>query len=209
MQGLTTLSPQLPPPSHPPVPVLLNASNLELLATSDEKNRVRGFVASQARYAKAQANEGRAVRASWDISTPEKERMKLHKHQLSAGFETPVLKPRAVQIQPEPDHEPRPSPPPRRKSPVNKPSVHSPRVAKRGKATAGFTEAVPPERQKRPKNKSTDNKSRSPKAARKERRARSDTDEEHLASMYSLPLPAFRKCTTVYGCERTHGATGT
>ncbi|KAI0254263.1 hypothetical protein BJV78DRAFT_64967 [Lactifluus subvellereus] len=192
MQGLTTLPPQLPRPSHPPVPVLLNASNLELLVISDEKNRVQDFVASQARYARAHANEGRAVRASWDISTPEKEKMKLHKHQPSAGFETPVLKPRAVQIQPEPDHEPRSSPP-RHKSLVNKPSAHSPRVAKRGKATPDFTEAVPPEKQKRPKNKSTDKRPRSPKAARKERRARSDTDEEHLASMSSLPLPAFPK----------------
>jgi hypothetical protein len=196
MQGLTTVSPQLPRPSPPSAPVLLNAPNLELLATSDEKTRVQDFVASQARYAKAQANEGRAVRASWDISTPEKEKMNLHKHQQFTAFETPVLKPRApaAEIQPQPDPEPPPSSPLHRKnSPVDRPGKNSPRVSKKkGKATSGVVEAaVPHGRQKRPDNKSTtDKKSRTPKTARKGRRARSDTDEEHLASMSPLVLPS-------------------
>jgi hypothetical protein len=84
-----------------------------LLITSNGKNRVEDFVTSQARYAKARVNEGRAVRASWDISTPEKEKMRLHRYKPSAGFETPVLKPRAAQAQVEP--RPRPTSPPRPK----------------------------------------------------------------------------------------------
>jgi hypothetical protein len=211
MQPPTTLSSQLPRPSHPPVPVPLSVSNLELLATSHEKSRVQDFVASQARHAKAQANEGRAVRASWDISTPEKEKMHLHKHCPSAGFETPVLKPRAraAQTQAEPDPEPPPCPPPRVKtSPVHKPGNNSPRVTKKKeKETSGVVEAaVSRERQRGLKNKSTTNKSQTPKAARKERRARSDTDEEHLASMFSL---SSSKYTKIYRLDRAYGATGT
>src|SRR5260221_7811313 len=89
------VSPKIPHTHHPSEAAVLNVSNLELLATPREETRVQEFVASQTRYAKAQANEGRAVRTSWDISTPEKDKMRLH--QLSAGFETPVLRPRAVQ----------------------------------------------------------------------------------------------------------------
>jgi hypothetical protein len=217
MQGVTTVSPQLPRSSLPSVPVPINASNLKLLATSDDKSRIQDFVASQARYAKAQANEGRAVRAAWDISTPEKEKMNLHKHQPSAGFETPILKPRAwaAQIQPDPDPDPEPPPHPKA-SPANKPGRYSPRVAKKkGKGSPGVVEAVvvPHERQKRPNHKSTtDKKSRTAKVARKERRARSDTDEEHLASMSCFALRSshyFKMRRKLNGCDRASRATGT
>jgi hypothetical protein len=186
-------STQIPRPPQPPEPALLSTSNLELLITH-EKNRVQEFVASQSRYTKAHANEGRAVHASWDISTPEKDRMRLH--QLSAGFETPILRPRAAQIQARPNH-PSASPP-RLKSPAYKPTIQPP---KKARATSGVREAVSPKRQKGSGKKSIANKSGTPNPTRKERRARSDTDEEHLASTSTLSRP--QRCSGFYGCNRT------
>jgi hypothetical protein len=165
----STASTQIPRPPQPPEPALLNTSNLELLATH-EKHRVQEFVASQTRYTKAHANEGRAVHASWDISTPEKDRMRLH--QLSAGFETPVLRPRAAQIRAKPNNPP--ASPPRLKSPANKPTTQKKSIAK---------------------------KSGTLNPTRKER-ARSDTDEEHLASTSSLSR--HQRCSGFYGCNRTY-----
>jgi hypothetical protein len=176
------ISTQIPRSPRPSEPALLNSSNLELLSSPHEKHRVQEFVASQTRYAKAQANEGRAVRASWYISTPEKDRMRLH--QLSVGFETPVLRPRAAQIQAEPSHPP--ASPPRLKSPAHKPTrTQSPGPVKKAKATPAVLEALSPKRQKGPGKKSTTaikKKSGTSNPTRKERHARSDTDEEHLAS---------------------------
>jgi hypothetical protein len=152
------------------------------------------------------------VRASWDISTPEKEKMNLHKHCPSAGFETPILKPRAraAQTQAEPIPEPPTCPPPRvTKLPVNKPGKNSPKgtTKKKEKQTSDVVEAaVPHEQQRGLKNKSTMNKSQTPKAVRKESRARSDTDEEHLASMFYL---SSFKYTRIYRFDRAYGATGT
>jgi hypothetical protein len=179
-------STQIPRPPQPPEPALLNASNLELLVTH-EKKTVQEFVASQTRYTKAHANEGRAVRASWDISTPEKDRMRLH--QLSAGFETPVLKPRAAQIQPKPNHPP--ASPPRLKSPANRPTPQSPRLVKKAKATSAVLEAVSSNRQKGSGEKSLAKKSGTSNPTRKEH-ARSDTDEEHMASMSFPPSTVLR-----------------
>ncbi|KAH9007117.1 hypothetical protein EDB86DRAFT_55783 [Lactarius hatsudake] len=159
--------------SHPSEPVLLSASNLESLDASDERNRVEEFVTSQARYAKARVNEGWAVRASWGISTPEKEKMRLHRDQPSAGFETPVLQPRATKTQVEP--RPRPTSPPRPKA------SRSPKRDKRVKAVSVFVEPVSPERQKRPK--SAERQLRAPKSSRKRGHPRSDTDEEHVARL--------------------------
>jgi hypothetical protein len=176
------LFPKIPHPPHPSEPAALSASNLELLATPHEENRVQEFVASQTRYVKARANEGRAVRTSWDITTPEKDRMRLY--ELSAGFETPVLRPRAVQIaRAEPGH--RPASQPHSSSPANKPAPQSPEKAK---STSAIQDAVSPKRQKKPRNKPM-TKSGTSYPARKERRARSDTDEEHLASKSSFILP--------------------
>lgn len=169
-----------PPPSRS---AALNVSNIQLLATPHGKNRVQEFVASQARYAKAQANEGRAVLASWDISTPERDKMRLH--QLSAGFETPVLRPRAAPIPAEPNHRPAS---PRSKSPakISTTSTHSLGV-KKAKATSAIREVASPKRLKKTGNKSTTKRSRTSNPARKKRRhARSDTDDEYLASMSSL-----------------------
>ncbi|KAI0002962.1 hypothetical protein BJV74DRAFT_814441, partial [Russula compacta] len=70
-------------------------------------------------------------------------------HQLSAGFETPVLRPRGAPIPAEPNH--RPASPPRSKSPGNKPtttSTHSPGV-KKAKATSAVREATSPKKQKK------------------------------------------------------------
>ncbi|KAH9077474.1 hypothetical protein EDB83DRAFT_2350247 [Lactarius deliciosus] len=159
--------------SHPSEPVLLSASNLESLDASDERNRVGEFVVSQARYAKARVNEGWAVRASWGISTPEKEKMRLHRDQPSAGFETPVLQPRATKTQVEP--RPKPTSPPRPKAP------RSPKRDKRVKAVSVFVEPVSPKRQKRPK--SAERQLRAPKSSRKRGHPRSDTDEEHVARL--------------------------
>ena len=164
--------------SHPPEPVLLSASNLEFLNVSDGTNHVQEFVASQTRYAKSRVNLGRAILASWDISTPEKEKMRLHRDQPSAGFETPVLKPRAAQIQVEP--QPKPTSPPRLKAP------HSPKRDKKVKATSVFVEAVIPKRPNRQNNKSAEGQERAPKSSRKRYHPRSDTDEEHRASMYAF-----------------------
>ncbi|KAH9045708.1 hypothetical protein EDB85DRAFT_1908035 [Lactarius pseudohatsudake] len=144
--------------SHPSEPVLLSASNLE------------EFVASQARYAKARVNEGWAVRASWGISTPEKEKMRLHRDQPSAGFETPVLQPRATKTQVEP--RPRPTSPPRPKA------SRSPKRDKRVKAVSIFVEPVSPKRHKR-----QNEQLRAPKSSRKRGHPRSDTDEEHVARL--------------------------
>ena len=171
------ISAQTPP--QPSEPAVLNASNLELLSTPHENNRVQEFIASQTRYAKVQANEGRAVHASWNLSTPEKDRMRLH--QLSAGFETPVLRPRAAQTQEKPNHLPASS---RLKSPANKPTTQSPGLVKKAKATPAVREAVSSKRN-RPGKKSTEKKSGTSDPTRKERHARSDTDEEHLASTSS------------------------
>lgn len=176
---------------HPPEPVLLSASNLELLASPHEKNRVQEFVASQARYAKAQANEGRAVRASWNISTPEKDKMRLHLP--SAGFETPVLRPRAAQISAEPNVSL--SSPPLMKSSANKPTTSSrksPDLAKNTKKTLAFRDVVSPKRQKGSGKKSTANKPGTSNPTRKERRPRSDTDEDHLASKFTPSSTVFR-----------------
>jgi hypothetical protein len=173
---------------HPPKPAL-SASNIELLASPHEKNRVQEFVASQTRYAKAQANEGRAVRASWDISTPEKDKMRLHLP--SAGFETPVLRPRTVQIPAESNPDVSHSSPPRLKSPANKPTTsrQTPDLAKKAKATSAVRDVFSPKRQKGSEKKSTAKKSGTLNPTLKERRARSDTDEEHLASTdFSLPV---------------------
>ncbi|KAI0285063.1 hypothetical protein BGY98DRAFT_1173700 [Russula aff. rugulosa BPL654] len=167
---------------HPPKPAL-SASNIELLASPHEKNRVQEFVASQTRYAKAQANEGRAVRASWDISTPEKDKMRLHLP--SAGFETPVLRPRTVQIPAESNPDVSHSSPPRLKSPANKPTTsrQTPDLAKKAKATSAVRDVFSPKRQKGSEKKSTAKKSGTLNPTLKERRARSDTDEEHLARL--------------------------
>ncbi|KAI9448330.1 hypothetical protein H4582DRAFT_80991 [Lactarius indigo] len=161
--------------SHPSEPVLLSAFNLESLNASDERNRVEEFVASQARYAKARANEGRAVRASWGISTPEKEKMRLHRDQPSAGFETPVLQPRAAKTQVEPH--PRPTSPPRPKT------SRSPKRDKKVMGMSVFVEAVSPKRQKRQNDKSAERKLRAQKSSRKRCHPRSDTDEEHVARL--------------------------
>ncbi|KAH9050096.1 hypothetical protein EDB84DRAFT_1450946 [Lactarius hengduanensis] len=161
--------------SHPSEPVLLSASNLKSLDASDEKYRVEEFVASQARYAKVRVNEGWAVRASWGISTPEKEKMRLHRDQPSAGFETPVLQPRATKTQVEP--RPRPTSPPRPKA------SRSPRRDKRVKAVSVFVEPVSPKRQKRQNDKSAEGQLRAPKSSRKRGHPRSDTDEEHVARL--------------------------
>jgi hypothetical protein len=188
----------LPPPSKP---ALLSASNLELHASPHEKNRVQEFVASQIRYAKAQANEGRAVRASWDISTPEKDKMRLHLP--SAGFETPVLRPRAAQIPAGPNPNVSPSSPLRLKSPANKPTTsgQSPDLAKKAKATSAVRDVVSPKRQKVSVKKSTAKKSGTSNPTRKERRPRSDTDEEHLAStFFAFPV--------IHGVPRLTGVTG-
>ena len=167
--------------SHPSEPVLLSAPNLKSLITSDGKNRVKDFITSQARYAKARVNEGRAVRACWDISTPEKEKMRLHRDKPSAGFETPVLKPRAAQAQVKPRA--RPTSPPRQKA------SQSPKRDKKVKAKSAFVEAVSPKRQKKQNDKSaqSERQLRPPKTSRKRCHPRSDTDEEHLASMYRHP----------------------
>ncbi len=156
------LSPKIPHPPHPSEPAVLSASNLEWLATPHEENRVQEFVASQTRYVKARLYE------------------------LSAGFETPVLRPRAVQIsRAEPGH--RPASQPHSTSPANKPAPQSPEKAK---STSAIQDAVSPKtrRQKKPRNKPM-TKSGTSYPARKERRARSDTDEEHLASKSSFVLP--------------------
>lgn len=177
---------------HPSKSALLSASNLESLASPHEKNRVQEFVASQTRYAKAQANEGRAVRASWDISTPEKDKMRLHLP--SAGFETPVLRPRAAQIPAEPNPNVSPSSPLalRLTSPAaNKPTTsrQSLDLAKKENATSAVRDVVSPKRKKRSGEKSTTKKSGTSNPTHKERRARSDTDEEHLASTgFSFPV---------------------
>jgi hypothetical protein len=172
------VSSQSPRPLPPSQSALLNASNLELLTTPHEKNRVQEFVASQSRYAKAQANEGRAVRASWDIRTPEKNKM--HLHQPSAGFETPVLRPRATQIQAEPEHRPPSSPHSNLKSSTDKLTTQPPKEVK---PTPAVREAVSPERQKKQGKKATAKKPGTSNQTRKERHPRSDTDEEHLASV--------------------------
>ena len=169
--------------SRPSEPVSLSASNLESLATSDGRNRVEDFVTSQARYAKSRVNEGRAVHASWDISTPEKEKMRLHRDKPSAGFETPVLKPRAAQTQVEPRLRPIVTSPSRPKG------LQSPKRDKRAKAQSIFVEAVSPKRPNRQKDKSTERQIRPPKSSRKRCHPRSDADEEHLASMYPSRLP--------------------
>ncbi|KAH9062051.1 hypothetical protein EDB87DRAFT_1576117 [Lactarius vividus] len=161
--------------SHPSEPVLLSALNLESLDASDEKNRVEEFVASQARYAKARVNEGMAVRTSWGISTPEKEKMRLHRDQPSAGFETPVLQPRAAKAQVE--LRPRLPSPPRPKA------SRSPKRDERVKAVSVFVEPVSPKRQKRQSDKSAERQLRVPKSSRKRCHARSDTDEEHVARL--------------------------
>ena len=187
---------------HPSKPALLSASNLGLLASPHEKSRVQEFVASQTRYAKAQANEGRAVRASWDISTPEKGKMRLHLP--SAGFETPVLRPRTAQITTEPSPNISPSSPPRLKTPANKPTTsrQSPDLAKKTKAPSAILDVVSPKRQKRSGEKSTaKKKSGTSNPTRKERRPRSDTDEEHLAStFFSFPV--------IHGVPRFTDVTG-
>jgi hypothetical protein len=200
--SLTMTSTQIP---HPSKPALLSASNLESLSSPHEKNRVQEFVASQTRYAKAQANEGRAVRASWVISTPEKDKMRLHLP--SAGFETPVLRPRAAQtsqiLPAEPNPNVSPSSPPRFKLPANKPTTsrQSPDLAKKAKATSAVRDVVSPKRQKVSGKKSTAKKSGTSNPTRKERRARSDTDEEHLASTgFSFPA--------VHGVPRFTDVTG-
>jgi len=188
---------------HPSKPVLLSASNLDLLASPHEKSRVQEFVVSQTRYAKAQANEGRAVRASWDISTPEKDKMRLHLP--SAGFETPVLRPRTAQIPAEPNPNVSPSSPPRLKSPANKPTTsrQSSDLAKKAKATSAVRDVVSPKRQKGPGEKFTAKKSGTSNPTRKERRPRSDTDEEHLASAFFL-FPHHSRCSAIYGCNRAY-----
>lgn len=182
--------------SHPPEPISLSASNLEFLNTSDGTSRVQEFVASQARYAKSRVNEGRAIRASWDISTPEKEKMCLHRDQPSAGFETPVLKPRVAQTQVVP--RPRPASPPRSKAP------QSPQRDKKVKATSVFVEAVSPKpkRQKRQNDRSTERQpeERAPKSSRKRCPPRSDTDEEHRASTYTVCYS--QRCHNTYGYDR-------
>jgi hypothetical protein len=191
------ISAQLPRPPQPSEAAVLSASSLELLSTSHEKNRVQEFVASQSRYAKARANEGRAVHASWDISTPEKDRMRLH--QLSAGFETPVLRPRAAQTQLKPNDLLASSS--RLKSPTNNPTIQSPGLVKKAKAAPAVREPVSPKR-KGPGKKSMVKKPGTSDPTRKERHARSDTDEEHLASTSSL----FRhqRCSGIYGPNRAY-----
>ena len=197
---MAPVSPKIPHARHPSEAAVLNASNLELLATPREETRVQEFVASQTRYAKAQANEGRAVRASWDIGTPEKDKMRLH--QLSAGFETPVLRPRAVQSnRTETNHRPASQPHPN--PTASEPTPQSPVPVKKTKSTSATREAVSPKRQKTRANKpGTSN------PIRKERRARSDTDEEHLASMSSSSF-RLRRCTETCGFHRAYRATGT
>lgn len=196
---MVPVSPKGPHTRHPSEAAALNASNLELLATPREENRVQEFVASQTRYAKVQANEGRAVRASWDIGTPEKDKMRLH--QLSAGFETPVLRPRAAQSsRPEPNH--RPASQPRLNPTANEPTTQPPELVKKTKPTSAIREAVSPNRQRTQANKSgTSN------PIRKERRARSDTDEEHLASMSSFFFRS-QRCAETYGFHRAYRTTG-
>jgi hypothetical protein len=201
-------SPNIPCLSHPSEPAVLNASNLELLTTPHEESRVQEFVTSQTRYTKAQANEGRAIRASWDISTPEKDKMRLH--QLSAGFETPVLKPRAMEIvRAEPTH--RPASQLHSNSSVNQPTS-KPELLRKGKAkaTSAILEAVSPKRRKILENKPTSKRTGTSNPTRKECRARSDTDEEHLASMSSF----FRLFSKVHRNlwirrNRAYRATGT
>ncbi|KAH8999405.1 hypothetical protein EDB92DRAFT_962793 [Lactarius akahatsu] len=144
--------------SHPSEPVLL-----------------KEFVASQARYAKARVNEGWAIRASWGISTPEKEKMRLHRDQPSAGFETPVLQPRATKTQVEPRPKPTSSPRPK--------ASRSPKRDKRVKAVSVFVEHVSPKQQKRQNDKSAEKQLRASKSSRKRGHPRSDTDEEHVARL--------------------------
>jgi hypothetical protein len=186
--------------SRPSEPVSLSASNLELLTTSDGRNQVEDFITAQARYAKSRVNEGRAVRASWGISTPEKEKMHLHRVKPSAGFETPVLKPRAAQTQAE--ARPRPTSPRRPKDP------QSPKRDKKAKAKSVFVEAVSPTRQNKQKDKSTERQPeiRPSKSSRKRCHPRSDTDDEHLASTY--PYTSLR-CNNTYGHDRACRSTGT
>jgi hypothetical protein len=185
--------------SRPSEPVSLSASNLELLITSDGRNHVEDFITSQARYAKSRVNEGRAVRASWDITTPEKEKMRLHRDKPSAGFETPVLKPRAAQTQVEP--RPRPTSPPRPKDP------QSPKRDKKAKAKSVFVETVSPKRQNRQKDKSAERQIRPSKSSRKRCHPRSDTDEEHLNQYVSLCCSL--RCYNTYGLDRACRSTGT
>lgn len=168
--------------SRPSEPVSLTASNLDSLTTSDGRTRVEDFVTSQARYAKSRVNEGRAVHASWDISTPEKEKMRLHRDKPSAGFETPVLKPRVAHSQVEPRPRPTVTSPPRPKG------LQSPKREKKAKTQSVFVEAVSPKRRNRLKDKSAEKHMRPSKPSRKRCHPRSDTDEEHLASMYPSHL---------------------
>ncbi|KAI0269277.1 hypothetical protein BC834DRAFT_865652 [Gloeopeniophorella convolvens] len=160
--------------SRPPEPVLLNTSSLGLLANCEEKgpcSRVQEFVVSQKRFAKAQANEGRAVHASWDLNTPEKEKTRLH--QPSAGFETPVLIPRMAQSQSKPSKR-LPTPPQRLES-----TAEQSKTEQRG---MGSINPGSPQ----PRSNSTGKlaeKRIGPRSSRKGRRPRSDTDEEHLTRL--------------------------
>lgn len=193
---MAPVSPKISHTRHPSETAVLNASNLELLVTPREENRVQEFIASQTRYSKAQANEGRAVCASWDISTPEKDKMRLH--QLSAGFETPVLRPRAVQSsRTEPNHRPASQPHPN--PTANEPTPQSAALVKKTKPMSAVREAVSPKRRRTQANKSG--------TSNPIRRARSDSDEEHLASM-SSPFFNSQWCTERYGFHRAYRATG-
>ncbi|KAI0301831.1 hypothetical protein B0F90DRAFT_253124 [Multifurca ochricompacta] len=104
----------------------------------------------------------------------------MHLHQVSAGFETPVLKPRASQIHVVPNPQPILSPSSHPKSPTSKPITHSSRRDKKSDTGAVLVKTVPT---KRRENKYKAKKSRSAKNAHKESHPRSDTDEEQLARL--------------------------
>ncbi|KAI0303111.1 hypothetical protein BC826DRAFT_983432 [Russula brevipes] len=127
--------------------------------------------------------------------------MRLHHqhHQPSVGFETPVLRPRAAhttRAEPDrPDHH-RPVSPARSKSPTNHRTraTQSPprRAVKKAKITPAIREAGSgsPKRQRLKGSAIIEStavkKSSTSNPARKGHHARSDTDDEHLASVSLL-----------------------
>ncbi|KZV75413.1 hypothetical protein PENSPDRAFT_647200 [Peniophora sp. CONT] len=81
-----------------PQPAAFTASNLQTLsANADPTDRVKIFVQSQTRYAKAHANEGRVELASWrSDGTP---RTPPRATALVSAFDSPILKPRVPGIE--------------------------------------------------------------------------------------------------------------
>jgi hypothetical protein len=89
------------------------------------------------------------------------------------------------------------------KSLANKPTTsrQSPDLARKAKATSAVRDVFSPKRQKESEKRSTAKKSGTSNPTRKERRARSDTDEEHLASTgFSFPA--------IHGVPPFTGVTG-